>query len=483
MPFDLGSQFEDLRADGVGQFAEHVNPLWARVLKIIGFDREYVRASGCSLWDREGREYLDMIGGYAVCNIGRNHPVVRKALADLLASDHPSMVQFEVPPLAGALAASLVSRVGRGLDRVFFANSGAEGIEAAIKFAKCASGRPTIVSTHNAFHGLTSGALAITGCESFREGFGPFDGRIRRVGFGDLEALERELSLGDVAAFVVEPIQGKGVNIPPPGYLEEASRLCKRHKTLFVVDEVQTGVGRTGSFLAIDQEGSIEPDMVVLSKGLSGGFVPVGAVLLTRRVWDSVFSRLDRAIVHSSSFHMGSLAMVAALATLAVYDDERLAERARSTGAHLAHGLRAMQSRYEFMREIRQRGLMIGIEFGKPKSLPLMAAWKLVSTLDRNLFTQAVTIPLMEDHRILTQVAGHGLSVLKLTPPLTLTIEQADRFLGAFDSTMAALHRFPGPGWDVVQRIAANSIRRPARPAREQAQPNAREPLYTSRDA
>ncbi len=431
-----------------------------RALKLIGFDQEYVRAESQYLWNARGDRFLDFIGGYATCNIGRNHPVVRKALSDFLASQAPSMVQFDAPVLAGILAQQLKERVGRNLDRVFFTNSGTEGIEAAIKFSRCTTKRSTMLFETGAFHGLSTGALAMNGCDSFREGFDPHPSDFRAVAFNDLVALERELAKGDVAGFIVEPIQGKGVHLHSSGFLSEASKLCHRAGTLFIVDEVQTGIGRTGSFLGIDQEGTVEPDMVVLSKGLSGGYVPVGAVMVRASVWEKVFSRLDRAVVHSSTFHMGGLAMTAGLATLAVYDDEHLAERATQHGAMIRSGLEAIAPRFEFIKAIRQRGLMIGIEFGVPNSLGLRVAWRMSHALDTNLFVQAVTIPLMQDHRILTQVAGHGIPVLKLTPPLTISTGDVSEFLHAFEQSMIRLHRFPGPAWDPLKRIALNSIRR-----------------------
>ncbi len=473
MPFDLRRTLQEAERHGRADFTNSVNPEWAKALKIIGFDRRYVRAEGASLWDDEGLEYLDLIAGYATANIGRNHPVVCKALADYLGSKAPSMVQFETPALAGLLAADLTQRVGRGLGRVFFTNSGTEGIEACIKFARCATGRAGLLATHGCFHGLTTGSLSINGCVSFRDGFGPYPESARLIPFNDLAALERALSGRDVAAFVVEPIQGKGVNLPSTGYLAEASRICRRHGTLFVADEVQTGVGRTGSFLAIDQEGDVEPDMVVLSKALSAGHVPVGAVLVRNRVWEATFSRLDRAIVHSSTFHMGGLAMVAALATLSVYDDEGLASNARSVGARLASAIEERCKKFEMFRKVRQRGLMIGIEFGAPTSLRLRAAWKLAQALDPNLLMQAITIPMIEDHRILSQVAGHGLPVLKLTPPLTLTRSQADRFAEALVAVLERAHGNLGPGMVLLKRLTTNVIR----PTRSGPS------VYTSHDA
>jgi len=456
--FDLRHSIRQHIGSNYELHAAHVNPQFAKVLKTIGYDHVYVRVQGAHLWDDQGQQYLDMLSGYAVCNMGRNHPVIRKALEDYLALDFPTMVQFEAPLLSGMLAAELKRHVPFDLAHVFFTNSGAEGIEAAIKFARCATGRAGILAADRAFHGLTMGALALNGCESFRAGFAPFSPGAQFVPFNDCEALERALARGDIAAYVVEPVQGKGVHIPSPGYLAEASRLCKKYGALFVVDEIQTGVGRTGTFLALEQEGSVDPDIIVMSKALSGGYVPVGAVLTRRSVWNCVFSSMDRAVVHSSTFHQGSMAMVAGLASIAVYDEDRLGANAVAMGARLKTELERMQTRFEFIRAIRQRGLMIGIEFGEPKSLTLRAAWKMVHAMNANLFAQAIVIPLMQDHRILCQVAGHKQAVVKLIPPLCINDADVDWFLRAFEDVMLKLHRFPGPVWDILKRLGANTM-------------------------
>jgi len=260
--------------------SEHVNPSNVKTLKTIGFDHCYVRAEGAYLWDVEGTKYLDMLSGYGVFGLGRNHPDVRRVLSEFLQAEYPSLVKMEAPLLSGLLAAELKKRMPNTLDMVFFANSGAEGVEAAIKYAKCATGRPGIIHCKKAYHGLTYGALSINGDDSFRAGFEPYLPDCRMIDFNDLDSLERELKRGDVAAFVVEPIQGKGVYVPSPGYLSGAQRLCRKYGALFIDDEVQSGMGRTGKFLAIEHDGAdVDPDIVVLSKTLSGGFVPVATVL------------------------------------------------------------------------------------------------------------------------------------------------------------------------------------------------------------
>jgi ornithine--oxo-acid transaminase len=443
--------------------AEHVNPSNVRTLKTIGFDRCYVRAAGPYLWDVEGTQYLDMLSGYGVFALGRNHPEIRRVLTEFLELEYPSLVKLEAPLLSGLLAQELKKRMPNELDMVFFTNSGAEGIETAIKYARCATGKPAILHCQKAFHGLTYGALSLNGDESFREGFSPFLTDCRMIPFNDLAALERELQKKDVAAFVVEPVQGKGVNLPSPGYLAQAAQLCRKHGALFVDDEIQAGMGRTGRFLAIEHEGAVDPDIVVLAKSLSGGFVPVGAVLCKKWIHEKVFSSMQRSVVHSSTFSQGSFAMVAGLAALDVLDREGLIQRAEMMGNRIGQGLRAMIPRFELLKEVRWRGLMAGIEFGPPKSLGLSTAWALMHKMDRSLFPQAALIPLLDHHHILTQVAGHHIDVIKLLPPFVISDDDVSWFLKAFEEVMVQLHRFPGPAWDVVTRIGRMALTNRAR--------------------
>ena len=458
MPFDLRALLEEHAGQCATLYGAHVNPRFARAMGLSGFDRCYVRGRGAYLWDAEGRRYLDMLAGYGVFNIGRHHPVVMQALRDFMDMELPSLVQRDTPLLVALAARELKARAGLDLDHVYFGSTGAEANETAIKFARRTTGRPRILHAASAFHGLTTGALALNGSEVFREGFGPLL-PTGRVPFGDAEALRRELEAGDVAAFFVEPVQGKGVHVAPEGYLREAARLCREYGALFVVDEVQTGVGRTGRFLALHHEEGVEPDMVLMSKALSGGYIPVSAVLMTKRVYDSVFSSLDRSVVHSSTFGKSNLAATALLATLSVVDDEGLAERAARLGDRLMDGLRAMAERYEFMGEVRGRGLMIAIDFVRPRSLKLRTAWKMVNALSPDLFCQAVTMPLLERHSILTQVAGHGMNVVKILAPLVITEKDKDLIVRSFDSVIADCHKVPGSIWDLGKTLAGHALK------------------------
>ncbi|MBX6370241.1 MAG: aspartate aminotransferase family protein [Rhodospirillales bacterium] len=445
--------------DPVALLSAHINPRLAQVLRLIGFDKRWHRARGAYLWDDQGTQYLDLLAGYGVFNVGRNHPGIRDALIDHLASEAPSLVQLEAPLLAGRLAERLKRLVDNRLERVYFTSSGHEGIETAIKFARAATGRSVFIRASAAFHGLSSGALALNGTSSFREPFGAPTLQVREVAFNDLGALEAALGPGDVAAFIVEPVQGKRVAIAAPGYLSEAARLCRRHGTLFVVDEVQTGLGRTGRMFAFEHDRDADPDMIVLSKALSGGFVPVGAVLYRKSIYDRVYSSLDRCVVHSSTFGQGALAMAAGLAALDVIEQERLPERATRLGDRLGAGLSALKQRNEFVRDVRWRGLMLGIEFGPPRSLALRTGWTLAHKLDQSLFCQAVIMPLFAQHHMITQVAGPGVDIIKLIPPLVIDETDVDRVIAAFDDVLTGLLRFPGPAWHALTSLAQNALR------------------------
>jgi ornithine--oxo-acid transaminase len=453
---DMARLYAESEGDRYETHIRHLNEQMVRVLRTIGYDVGFCRGSGQYLFDRAGDKYLDLLSGFGVFAIGRNHPALREALKSVIDADLPNLVQFDVSPLAGVLAKRLLSFVPY-LDKVFFANSGAEASEAAIKFARCATGRPGIVYCEHAFHGLTNGSLSLNGDAIFRAGFEPLLPDTRPVPFNDLAGLERALASRDVAAFIVEPIQGKGVNMPDEGYLCEAAALCRRYGTLFVADEVQTGIGRTGRFLAVEHWG-VEPDMVLLAKALSGGHVPVGAVLTRKQIYDKIFDRMDRAVVHGSTFAKNDLAMAAGIATLDVIRHERLAARAERLGERLLRSFGQMAGRYEFVQAVRGKGLMIGIEFGPPKSLKLKASWNVIETANKGLFCQLVTIPLFKDHKVLTQVAGHASHTIKLLPPLVITDEDCNLVERAFDDVIAATHRVPGAIWSLGKTLVGNAM-------------------------
>jgi ornithine--oxo-acid transaminase len=456
MSFDLGALIAERRSEKFRLFEQHLNPQALRVLRVLGFDIDYVGAEGAYLFDAGGQRYLDLLSGFGVFALGRNHPTVIRALEQVLRGQLAGLVQLDVSLLAGLLAEQLLARMP-WLGKAFFCNSGAEAVEAAIKLSRAATGRSRIVHCEHAFHGLTYGALSLCGDRPFRERFGPFVGDCAAIRFDDLAALEQALSRKEVAAFIVEPVQGKGVHLPSDEYLPAAARLCRRYGTLLVADEVQCGIGRTGRFLACEHWGA-EPDMVLLAKALSGGFVPVGAVAMRGWIFDRVFDRMDRAFVHGSTFAKIDLAMAAGLATLAAMDEERLIERAADLGERLIKGLRGRLGGTEFVREVRGRGMMIGIELGPPRNLRLKAAYALLEQANEGLFCQLLLMPLLARHHILAQVAGHAVPVIKLLPPFVVG---EDDLLWIESSFHEVLHEAESLGgiWELGRTLAGHSLR------------------------
>src|SRR5690348_12156470 len=407
-----------------------INPQFARVLKKIGFDREWVRTEGAYLWDKRGDRYLDMLGGFGMFNVGRNNPRVRAALVESLELDLPGSVQLGASPLPPLLAQALLDRTPARLERVLFTSSGTEAVEAALKLGRAATGRTRVVSAEHGFHGLTLGSLSANGSPDFTARFGPLLPGFSRVPFGDLDALERALEHDDVALFLVEPVQGKGVNLPPPGYLEGAQEVCRRHGTLFCVDEVQTGLGRTGKLFAFEHWG-LEPDLVPVAKSLSGGYVPVGALLMSKAVHDSVFDSMSNALSHGSTFAPNELAMAAGLATLRELDEQQLVARSARLGERLLELTQPFVDEFDVVRDVRGLGLMWAIEFEGDGRM-----YRMLERAQRGLFAQLVVVPLFSEHRILTQVAGHDMAVVKILPPLMLGDDDLESFVAALRETV-----------------------------------------------
>jgi ornithine--oxo-acid transaminase len=457
MNFDILDLFHKRLGENYKLHARYVNPAWAKVSQLTGYDKVYTKAEGAHLWDQDGRRYLDCVSGFCVSNIGHNHPVVRKALQDALSESLPNLLQLDCSLLSGLMAEALIKRIP-WLDMVYFGNSGSEAIETSLKFARAATGRRRILYADHSYHGVSYGALSVTGHKMWRDGFEPLVPEMNMVPFGDVDAIGRELAKNDVAGLLLEPVQvGAGIILPPEGYHAKVQELCRRHKTLFIMDEIHTGFGRTGTFLASERFG-VEPDLICLSKGMSGAQVPVSAVVTRKEVIKGVYSRLDRSCVHASTFMGNNLAMVAGLATLHVLESEKLVERGRERGERLIQALKPFEEKYELVKEVRGLGLLIGVEFGKPESFLLRQAWTMMHKINPGLFAQAFTIPLMEKHGIMTQVAGHNEDVLKIAPALVVTDEDCDFLVRSLDEVIATSHAFPGPFWEVGSRLAKNAI-------------------------
>ena len=444
-------------AIALSEYAEFVNPQWVALLELLDMNVSYESCSGAELLTSEGRGILDFLSGYCVHNTGHNHPHIVQELKSELEKSGPVMLQSHVPELAGELGRRLCKLAGGGLAKVFFASTGSEGVEAAIKFARATTGRAGLLSATGSFHGLTAGALSLMSDTFWRGGFGPLLQNTVDIPFGEISELERQLNTRKFAAFIVEPVQSEaGIHIPSPEYLRAAETLCKRNGTLFVLDEVQTGMFRTGPFLAAHHFGA-KPDMVILAKALSGGLVPVSAVLMTDGVYEGVFSSLKRSIVHTSTFGENSLSMRAGLATLDVLENESLGKRAARLGEQLRNRLREELAPFEMVKDIRGLGMLSGIQFGEPSKLSLKIAFEAFNRIHPAMFGQIVVMRMFRDKNILTQICGNNFMVLKVAPPLVVTEEQLDEFVVAIRETVELIHS-SGAFWAEALNLARRAI-------------------------
>lgn len=425
------------------RYQDCVNPQWVRLLNVLQLNVPYTRCLGTALYTEDGRRILDFLSGYCVHNAGHNHPGIVEALKEELDQCGPAMLQSHVPELAGELAEKLCNRAGGRLRKAFFCSSGSEGVEAAIKFSRAHTGRTGLLYAEGAFHGLTCGALSLMGDPFWRDGFGPMLPDTEQVPFGDLKVLEEKLAARKQAAFIVEPIQSEaGIRVPAEGYLETAQELCRRYGTLFVLDEVQTGMYRTGPFLA-SHLFRTDPDMVVLAKALSGGLIPSAALLATNEVYDSVYGSLKRALIHTSTYSENGLAMRAGLATLNVLERDGLRDRSVVMGEYLRDRLRQRLAGYEMVNEIRGAGLLNGIEFVAPRKLTLRVAFEAFMKIHPAMFGQVLVMQLFR-RGFLTQVCGNNFMVLKVAPPLVVTEPEADEFVKAAGEVVESMHSSAG---------------------------------------
>jgi ornithine--oxo-acid transaminase len=421
-------------------YVEHVNPIWVKLLDVLGMNVQYTHASGAELFTSDGRTILDCLSGYCVHNIGHNHPYIISQLVAELQSQSPAMLQSNVVESAGSLAQTLCGYADGKVSKAFFCSSGSEGIEAVIKLARAHTGRRDIVYAAGAFHGLTCGALSLMGNNFWREGFGPMLEGTHQVPFGDLTALEETLRTRKVAAVVLEPIQAEGgIVLPPAGYLAGVEELCAKYGSLFVLDEVQTGMGRTGTFLAASRYG-VRPDMIVMAKALSGGLVPVGAVLMTDAIYRSVFHSLRRAFIHTSTFSENAMAMRVGLATVEVLIREHLVERSDRVGTDLRRRLSEALKPYEMVKEVRGEGLLCGIEFQAPRSMRLRVSFEAFKAIHPGLFGQMLVMRLFNQKNVLTQICGNNFMVLKVAPPLVVSESQIEACVTSIRDVVETVH-------------------------------------------
>lgn len=462
-----------LREEVISRYQEYINPVTADFMRLNRIDRVFVKGQGCTLTDTENQEYLDFVAGYGCLNLGHNHPAITQTLHDFLNASHPTFVQYISIPTHTSFLAELLCNIAPGkMGKVFFSNSGTEAVEAALKLGRAATGRQRIVYTENSYHGKTLGALSVTGRERYRAKFYPLLPGCTSVPFGDIAALEQELAQNDVAAFIVEPIQGEGgVRIPPPNYLLQAQAVCRKYGTLLIVDEIQTGFGRTGQMFACQEEG-VEPDVLCLSKSLSGGLMPIGATLCRTEIWQAAYGTVGKFALHTSTFGGGNLAAAAGIAAIQAIQAENLAARAKSVGGWLKQELEQTARQYPFVREVRGKGLMLAVEFANSyeesisatvdniaSRLPgkwhlfyqffpdevryhLQAAVDRLETSLEEMFCLRFVSKMGLDHNILTFITANNNKVMRLQPPLILSQQEAERFALAFKQVCEDLSTF-----------------------------------------
>lgn len=455
MSFRLAPLLASRAPEKFSLYERYISAHKVKSLHQLGFERDYVRAEGCELFDRAGDSYLDCDGGNGVFALGRNHPCIRETLLELLNMRPANWAGRDAPLLASLLAEALVQRLPDGLTKFLFTSTGSETAEAALKFARRATGRPRFLYLEGGFHGLTYGALSITDSESrlqpIGKGFGPMLPGCTAIPRNDLGRLEEALSRGDVAALFVEPIQGASVHAMDENFLSGAQALCHAHGALLIVDEILTGLGRTGSFLATGQM-ALRPDMVLLAKALSGGVMPVGALIVREELYHRVFAE-PGAFVHGSTFGENDYGMAAALATIHTVGEENLIENAAGMGAILLAELRRLQERFEVIAEVRGRGLLIGLELRAPGGLLGQSGAALVER--RGLLGHLMAMMLVTQHRILAAAPARN-NVLRLHPPLIIREEQIRAVVAAIEAVLEQMDRFPeGIGRVLLRRLVA----------------------------
>lgn len=404
---------EDILQSTFDNYTQFVNPGLAQLMKFAGFGVE-VRAEGMYVYDDKGNAFMDFLGGYGVFALGHRHPKVVEAVKTQL-DKMPLSSKVFFSALVGEFCKTIASVMPGDLRYSFLCNSGTEAVEAAIKIARKCTGRHKFIATVGGFHGKSMGALSATGREQYKAAFEPLIPGFEHVPFNDIDAVSGLID-ADTAGVIVEVVQGEGgINLAVPGYLPALKEICESNGTLLIVDEVQTGFGRTGKMFAVEHSGVV-PDIMTIAKAMGGGVVPSGAMVSSERVWKAAFG--DNPLIHTSTFGGNPLACAAGIATIKAIQEQGLITNAAERGQQLLDGLKDIQQKYpEVLTEIRGIGLMIGIQFEMEDVAKLV-----MSGLNHRGVIAAYTL--------------NNPSVVRMEPPLIITSEQVETLLHSFDESV-----------------------------------------------
>ena len=398
----------------IAKYEKYINPAQAKLFRFMGLASVEGYAQGWTITDSEGREFIDCLGGYGMFALGHRHPKVVEAVEkELHAMPMCGKVLFNRP--MGELAEALAEITPGDLQYSFFVNSGTEAVEGCLKVARLATKRSKFVAAENAFHGKTMGSLTATGRDLYREPFKPLLDCFTHVPYGDASALEAVVD-EETAAVILEPIQVEGgIIVPPAGYLKEVKAICEAKGALLIADEVQTGIGRTGTWFGVEHDG-VKPDLMACAKALGGGVMPLGAIIGTPAAWQGL---IEAPFLHTSTFGGNQMACAAGVATIKAIKEEDLLRRSAETGAYFKAGLEQIQKEFpEVIAEVRGKGMMLGVELTREGAGGMLMS-------------------LMIDKSIIVAYTLNNPKVIRIEPPLIMPKEVVDYVLENFRSAVA----------------------------------------------
>ncbi|MCX7885175.1 MAG: aspartate aminotransferase family protein [Caloramator sp.] len=440
-------------------YKEYISSSAVQLLGLLDFDKHFIRAEGTKVYDEDGNEYIDLLGGYGALNVGHNNKFILEEIKKVIGL--PNILQASIYNFAGALAKDLALITSGKLQRTFYSNSGAEAVEGALKLAKISSGKTKLIYCNNSFHGKSMGALSVTGRKKYQDPFKPLVPDCYEVPYGDADALEEMIkSLKDVAAFIVEPVQGEGgINVPPKGYLKRVRKICTKYDVYLIADEIQTGFGRTGYMFACEAE-DVVPDIMCFAKSIGGGIIPIGGYITTDEIWKKAYGKVEKAFLHTSTFGGNTIACAAGIASIKYILENDLPKQAKEKGEYFLKRLMELKGKYSIIKDVRGMGLMIGVEFVEPKGvLNTITAGKL-SELSNEYFASLVAGKLMNEYGIITAYTLNNPNVIRLEPPLIISYEEIDKVISALESIFEKNKSFLGLGLGSSKQILKSMFKK-----------------------